>query len=159
LGSESIVLLGRLGESSHAEIVGGCEWSLSAQQPRVASELIEVVARLIYAIDAHDRAAAPPQQERGRPPCWKAILVFLPGFGEIQSLVGALEGSCGPGRPFVPVALHSQLARSEQQQAFGQFPGQRKIIVSTNIAESSLTVRIQSASSKLNQPAVFLRRN
>ena len=87
-----------------------------------------------------------------------AILVFMPGFGEIQSLLGALEGSCGPGRPFVPVALHSQLARSEQQQAFGQFPGQRKIIVSTNIAESSLTVRIQSSPLGSSTNQVLLRR-
>jgi HrpA-like RNA helicase len=52
----------------------------------------------------------------------------------------ALGDWCGRGRPFVAVPLHSQVAREEQQQAFATFANQRKVIISTNIAESSLTV-------------------
>ena len=36
--------------------------------------------------------------------------------------------------------LHSQLNSKEQKQAFGHFPQKRKIILSTNIAETSLTI-------------------
>lgn len=66
------------------------------------------------------------------------ILVFLPGRGEIERLWTALES--GVNKNTLVVALHGQLNIQDQRAAIMPAPGQRKIILSTNIAESSLTV-------------------
>jgi HrpA-like RNA helicase len=39
---------------------------------------------------------------------------------------------------FIP--LHSSLNDGEQERAFGTTPGKRKVILATNIAESSITI-------------------
>ncbi|XP_023954179.1 putative ATP-dependent RNA helicase DHX57 [Bicyclus anynana] len=73
-----------------------------------------------------------------------AILIFLPGIGEIMSLHEQLADS----RTFSPktgkyvlVPLHSTLSSEEQAKVF-QKPskGSRKIVLSTNIAETSVTI-------------------
>jgi hypothetical protein len=147
-----------LSAASHTRLVGGCDWEMNASRPRVSNELVDVIVRLILAIDTHDRDHCRASSSAGS--SYKAVLVFMPGFGEIQSLMRALEPWCGRSASasaragagagykhhdgklplFVAVPLHSQVAREEQQQAFATFPHQRKVIISTNIAESSVTV-------------------
>jgi HrpA-like RNA helicase len=61
------------------------------------------------------------------------VLIFLPGKAEIQACVSALRGPC----TFIP--LHGGLTLEEQQRAFERTP-QRKVILSTNVAETSLTI-------------------
>ncbi|MEY2929420.1 MAG: hypothetical protein RL033_169, partial [Pseudomonadota bacterium] len=61
------------------------------------------------------------------------ILVFLPGKAEIEDCAHALRG------PFSLVPLHGGLTLQEQQRAFERTP-RRKIILATNVAETSLTV-------------------
>jgi HrpA-like RNA helicase len=57
-----------------------------------------------------------------------------------MQVMAELERLDEPGR-LVLIPLHSQVAREEQQQIFQRFgAGLRKVIVATNIAESSLTV-------------------
>nr|CAD7198290.1 unnamed protein product [Timema douglasi] len=73
-----------------------------------------------------------------------AILVFLPGLAEILSLhdhlqsnnvLGAQNGSV------MLVPLHSTLTSEEQAMVFHKpKPGVRKIVLSTNIAETSITI-------------------
>jgi ATP-dependent helicase HrpB len=66
------------------------------------------------------------------------ILVFLPGTYEIQRTLQALrESRAGRGCVFLP--LHGDLPPSEQDAAVSRHP-QRKVIVSTNVAETSLTI-------------------
>lgn len=71
-----------------------------------------------------------------------AILVFLPGFKEISTLHGRIEKSSNfPRSKYMLFPLHSQMPTVEQRQIFRPTPsGQRKIILSTNIAETSITV-------------------
>ncbi|CAG4961770.1 unnamed protein product [Colias eurytheme] len=73
-----------------------------------------------------------------------AILVFLPGIGEIMSLYDQLVES----HTFSPksgkykiIPLHSTLSSEEQSLVFKN-PGQgvRKVVLSTNIAETSVTI-------------------
>jgi ATP-dependent RNA helicase DHX29 len=68
-----------------------------------------------------------------------AILVFLPGVGEINSLVDRLKATrlFGDGRKFKILPLHSGVSSGQQKDAF-IVPGNgcRKIVVSTNIAET-----------------------
>ncbi len=69
-----------------------------------------------------------------------AILVFLPGMAEISNLHRRLEAS----RRFAGcwlVPLHSTVAPSDQRKAFKRPPKDvRKIVIATNIAETSLTI-------------------
>ena len=76
------------------------------------------------------------------------VLVFVPGVREVEHVIGALErmdlaSSTGSGARGVEIlALHGQLRGNEQDRVIrgGSPEGPRRIIVSTAIAESSLTV-------------------
>ena len=63
-----------------------------------------------------------------------SVLVFLPGVGEIETVRGALNV---PGVEVL--TLHGQLSAAEQDRALSP-TYQRRVILSTSIAESSLTV-------------------
>lgn len=66
------------------------------------------------------------------------MLVFLPGKAEIESVAYALKTkAAAAGVPIIP--LHSQLEATAQQQAFANYPN-GKIILSTNIAQTSVTI-------------------
>ncbi|KDE38690.1 ATP-dependent helicase HrpB [Nitrincola lacisaponensis] len=66
------------------------------------------------------------------------MLVFLPGVREIRQVQQTLE-DLPPGIQCLP--LHGQLSDAEQKAALmPAASGQRKILLATNIAESSLTV-------------------
>ena len=68
----------------------------------------------------------------------KNILTFLPGKAEIQDVMDVLEKKAkSAGVPLIP--LHSQLEAEEQQKAFQSYPN-GKIIHSTNIAQTSVTI-------------------
>ncbi len=69
------------------------------------------------------------------------ILVFLPGSGEIRQAAEKLEEDLGESLEVCP--LYGELDRKLQDKAVGprSHPGKPKIILSTNIAESSLTIQ------------------
>ena len=67
------------------------------------------------------------------------LLVFLPGIGEIMRAKSALEPSVGPDVDVYPLA--GALSLSEQDHALNPSPpGRRRVVLSTDIAETSLTV-------------------
>jgi ATP-dependent helicase HrpB len=68
------------------------------------------------------------------------VLVFLPGTAEIRRVQSLLdEGRPGPGVLVAP--LYGDLPPERQDQAIGPTPpGLRKVVLSTNIAETSLTI-------------------
>lgn len=68
------------------------------------------------------------------------ILCFLPGRGEIERLREALS-VWADAKGLVLAPLHGQLDLKEQALAILPLPGKRKIILATNVAESSLTVQ------------------
>ncbi|KAF8425898.1 hypothetical protein EV426DRAFT_594191 [Tirmania nivea] len=90
----------------------------------------------------------------------RAILVFLPGIGEIRKLNDYLLGSpiiggygtygdgkrnggqgAGGDRGWLIYLLHSTVASEEQEAAFLVPPkGMRKIVLATNIAETGITI-------------------
>lgn len=71
-----------------------------------------------------------------------AILVFLTGYMEISKLYTLMEESGKfPKRSYLVLPLHSQMPTMDQRQIFERPPsGVRKIILSTNIAETSVTI-------------------
>ena len=66
------------------------------------------------------------------------FLVFMPGAYEISRTVQAIQGSRAL-RDFVVFPLHGELAADQQDKAVARYQT-RKIIVSTNVAETSLTI-------------------
>ncbi|PHX71878.1 MAG: ATP-dependent helicase HrpB [Opitutia bacterium] len=66
------------------------------------------------------------------------ILVFMPGAYEINRTVQAIQGARGL-RDFVCYPLHGELPPEQQDRAVQKYET-RKIIVSTNVAETSLTI-------------------
>jgi ATP-dependent helicase HrpB len=66
------------------------------------------------------------------------MLVFMPGSYEISRTVQAIQGSRAL-RDFVVFPLHGELPPEQQDRAVARYDA-RKIIVSTNVAETSLTI-------------------
>lgn len=67
------------------------------------------------------------------------ILVFLPGIGEIKKIAGVLENSMPPNLDLH--LLHGDLPLVQQQAAIQPAPaGRRKVVLTTSIAETSLTI-------------------
>ncbi|MCZ0859420.1 helicase-related protein, partial [Actinomyces israelii] len=67
------------------------------------------------------------------------VLAFLPGAREVDDVVSRLRASLPPGTDVLP--LHGRLSASAQDAALAPSPpGGRRVVVATNVAESSLTV-------------------
>jgi RNA helicase HrpA len=67
------------------------------------------------------------------------ILIFLPGQRAIKECLirlAVLEGS----KQLKLLPLYARLTSNEQEKVFPEYPGRRKVIVATNIAESSVTI-------------------
>ncbi|KAM4640544.1 ATP-dependent RNA helicase A isoform 2-T3 [Discoglossus pictus] len=71
-----------------------------------------------------------------------AVLIFLPGWNLIYSMQKHLESNPHfGGRSYRILPLHSQIPREEQRKVFDPVPeGITKVILSTNIAETSITI-------------------
>ena len=67
------------------------------------------------------------------------VLVFLPGRREIDLVRGALMNAIAPDVDLV--ALHGDLALGDQRAALAPAaPGRRRVVLATNVAESSVTL-------------------
>lgn len=66
------------------------------------------------------------------------ILIFLPGEQEINKTIAAIDGLGFKDLKCMP--LFSRLPMDEQMAIYAEHPGRRHVVVSTNIAETSLTV-------------------
>ena len=100
---------------------------------KINPELIECI--LMYICEGSKEAGWPTKG---------TILVFLPGLAEIQSvydnLMDSKEFNSRSGK-YLLLPLHSSLTNEEQALVFKRAPsGMRKIILSTNIAETSITI-------------------
>ena len=65
------------------------------------------------------------------------VLVFLPGEREIREAMVELEQRALPHTLLLP--LYSRLSAAEQQRVFVR-TGQRRVVLATNVAETSLTI-------------------
>ena len=66
------------------------------------------------------------------------VLVFLPGEREIREAAEALRKHHPPGTEILP--LFARLSQAEQEQIFRPRGNARRIVLATNVAETSLTV-------------------
>jgi len=98
----------------------------SLLHPQAESMNLDLIATLV----AHIHTT----QEPG------AILVFLPGWEDISYLAGLLTSSYHLPRANI-YPLHGSMGPQEQKLIFDRpQPGYRKIVIATNIAESSITI-------------------
>ncbi|AKP35411.1 ATP-dependent helicase HrpB [Yersinia aleksiciae] len=68
-----------------------------------------------------------------------SLLLFLPGVGEIHRVLERLQGEVASDTDLCP--LYGALPLNEQQRAIQPAPaGRRKVVLATNIAETSLTI-------------------
>ncbi|QBF28614.1 ATP-dependent helicase HrpB [Pseudomonas tructae] len=70
-----------------------------------------------------------------------SVLVFLPGQAEIRRVHQSLQDALGDRRDILLCPLHGELDLNAQRAAIDTPPaGQRKVVLATNIAETSLTI-------------------
>ena len=113
-------------------------------------ELLEVTGRLFpitvdYAAGGNKETDAPPWEQIAAH--FKRLvtlhtegdfLIFLPGAFEIQRTIEALRAE-RVARDFVILPLYGELPPAEQDAAVATY-SQRKVVVATNVAETSLTI-------------------
>ncbi|XP_055923260.1 probable ATP-dependent RNA helicase spindle-E [Eupeodes corollae] len=109
------------------------------EEPGISNEMYQLALKLIIVIEnieSHESSNNPNQKT--------SILIFLPGINEIDRMDKKLEtiqNMQGSGVKLMPIRLHSMISPDEQQKIFHRAPpGHRKVILATNIAESSITV-------------------
>jgi ATP-dependent helicase HrpB len=66
------------------------------------------------------------------------VLVFMPGGFEISQTIDAIRHS-DAARGFILLPLHGELAPNDQDAAVARYE-KRKVVVATNVAETSLTI-------------------
>ncbi|XP_011664855.1 ATP-dependent RNA helicase TDRD9 isoform X2 [Strongylocentrotus purpuratus] len=107
--------------------------------PTIYKETYDLAKNLVCHFDNMER------QEQGIPANTMVkkrgtVLVFLPGIREIEDFEKLLPGQ-GSKERLIVIPLHSSITTQEQARAFIRpEEGFRKVILSTNIAESSITV-------------------
>uniref|UniRef100_A0A8C7KER8 ATP-dependent RNA helicase TDRD9 n=1 Tax=Oncorhynchus kisutch TaxID=8019 RepID=A0A8C7KER8_ONCKI len=110
--------------------------------PYITVEMYNVAVSLIQSFDeleAKDQSSRTAREGGLSLPDRGSVLVFLPGLGEIHYMQEALSKLVRKRLQVYP--LHSSVTLEEQNGVFlVPVPGYRKIILSTNIAESSVTV-------------------
>ncbi|MGA2177231.1 MAG: ATP-dependent helicase HrpB [Verrucomicrobiota bacterium] len=86
----------------------------------VSEQAADIVAEIVQARDPGD------------------ILIFMPGMGEINATIAACRAIHG-SEPLALLALHGELPPEEQDLAFAA-NRLRKVVVATNVAETSVTI-------------------
>ncbi|XP_008556380.3 probable ATP-dependent RNA helicase spindle-E [Microplitis demolitor] len=108
-------------------------------EPKVTQEMMEFACRLMGIMDEIDKnsESTSASTDFHRP----GILVFLPGIHEIEEMHNYMESPKLQKCKWDIVVLHSSITNEEQQKVFTLPPKDyRRVILSTNIAESSITV-------------------
>jgi ATP-dependent RNA helicase DHX29 len=119
--------------------------STSLKGQRYSPKTISTMDRMDEYVINHDlivslieRICFSPDLEQFSP----AILVFMPGLQDIRKLHDLLLSHRAFGsQSFIVSPLHSTLSSEEQSSVFNIPPkGMRKIVISTNIAETGVTI-------------------
>ena len=102
--------------------------SLSYSLPMYSESLFPVVTAIIQKIEKDNLNIK------------NGILIFIPGYAEILDLQEYLMNFFSDNYDLEFLILHSQVTDEEQERAFKIDKRKRKIILATNIAESSITI-------------------
>nr|XP_026494263.1 probable ATP-dependent RNA helicase spindle-E [Vanessa tameamea] len=116
-------------------------------EPVILQDMYHLVIKLVNAFELIDKKEEYTDRHEADLP---SVLIFLPGIHEIEELYSCLtdvvlrrklaDAECASYKWWV-LPLHSTITADEQVRVFQRAPpGHRKIILATNIAESSITV-------------------
>ncbi|XP_053657459.1 ATP-dependent RNA helicase TDRD9 isoform X1 [Cherax quadricarinatus] len=113
--------------------------SISPEVPGISKDMYKLATEMIKyfdCIERHEESCLPTEFPKNR----GAVLAFLPGLPEIENYMNFLSSESSRFR-WLLFPLHSTITQEEQQSVFTMPPsGFRKIIISTNVAESSITL-------------------
>lgn len=101
-------------------------------------QMAQVIEQVLHRIEEEERAGVRRYNNNA-----KDILIFLSGEREIHDLRKLLQGRPTPPsakQAYVFLPLYARLGRKEQQRIFKENPLERKVILATNVAETSITV-------------------
>lgn len=108
-------------------------YNFEIETPYVIDECVQVANQIILQLDDLERKSNVGEQG--------AVLVFLPGEAEISRVKKSLEETSRNYRKaWWILPLHSRIPFEETLRIFDHKDGYRKVILSTNVAESSLTI-------------------
>lgn len=132
----------RLTKDEARRKAGECERYMVARrngsfEPDLSTLMCEFICELI--VNIHQTSAA---STAGRSAASAhSILVFLRGINDIERVEEQLL--CVANAPFSIIKLHRSVRTSEQQRVFQPCadPTRRRVILATNIAESSITIK------------------
>lgn len=68
-----------------------------------------------------------------------SIIVFMPGVAEINKCCNMIMNNDSKNH-FIVLPLHSALSPDDQKKVFRKFDAKRKVVLATNIAETSITI-------------------
>jgi len=108
-------------------VIQSCQSQIKAV-PVYMNELFPVVTAILEKIESQNT-----NNKNG-------ILIFIPGIGEIQELKDYLSKYFMNKNDLEFLILHSLISDNEQDKIFKNTNNKRKIILATNIAESSITI-------------------
>ncbi|KFO74837.1 Putative ATP-dependent RNA helicase TDRD9, partial [Cuculus canorus] len=109
------------------------------QEPDIGREMYELAVSLIRSFDEMEMKGNREKTHLSAAPERGSVLVFLPGLSEIRCMHLYLSRTFG--NRWKVCLLHSSMVLEEQNNIFlSTLPGYRKVILSTKIAESSITV-------------------
>ena len=103
---------------------------------------VQIILKLLEHV-CEERTTMDTTFERDGKECLGGVLVFLPGWGDISSLMDlmSLHHQFRDASRYRIVPLHGGIASSAQRQVFKRVPPTcRKIVLATNIAETSITI-------------------
>ena len=114
---------------------------------RSAGQAFEVATRYVAPATSTTRRWPEPVEQRAARAVARSlqtdagdVLVFLPGAGEIRRACATIEADANDERLLV-LPLYGELDAAAQDAALRPAPdGRRKVVVATNIAETSLTI-------------------
>uniref|UniRef100_A0A182P258 Probable ATP-dependent RNA helicase spindle-E n=1 Tax=Anopheles epiroticus TaxID=199890 RepID=A0A182P258_9DIPT len=120
------------------------DFAIKYEQPEVHDKMYFLAAKVAVVCDRFIDEFESPANIDYKP----SIIMFLPGINEIDRMADVLRNFLGDNNPnsqvqtkFTILKLHSMLPSEEQALVFQKpSPGHRKVILSTNIAESSITI-------------------
>lgn len=127
---------------------------VSYEEPRISREMMNFCTKLIIVFDEIDKTCQDftdeddnndndneDNDEDENSFQRHVVLVFMPGIYEIEEMHDILKMPIHQNWNWDIVVMHSSITSDEQEKIFQKPPrGHRRIILSTNISESSITV-------------------
>ncbi|NWW73500.1 TDRD9 helicase, partial [Climacteris rufus] len=110
----------------------------SLGEPVIVEKMYQVAVSLIQSFDEFEKRCNREKKNLSDAPECGSVLVFLPGLGEIRRMHSCLSDKFKRWKVY---PVHACATLEEQNKVFSAtVPGYRKVILATNIAESSVTV-------------------